>query len=421
MECLSAVAPTAIPKELGGFGVSTAMSLNWFKTIMLSEKRLSLPRRHQLMPTLYEVENHPLLEGREHVRKVYVGHMGTDKRSVKDYSDFEKTLKCPEGDVGDWERQGLLQMEAGDYLFLRDPAISDDAKDDVLAVMVTGSGHHSKDVLDALENATQAMLGERNQRSLDSTAFERTHCARKIQKKRCYSVGLAVQLSRRVVAPSASLAQDEANIQQYQHMVKDLVDSTSAMLLKVQDALPEGCLKAFAANAELTGQPGVGRKTEYATNSIQVNISAAGLSALDTRLVNQLGDFGSEHYDGRDSPDHFTTMFSNPDIPAYYKPGAFHILQLGVFVVLDKYVGVTFSGQRRHVGTAPTPPLGAPSEESAYRFNVVCYPKDGAVDGLSRFTLASLPGKKARKARKRRRKKDGNVSNSKGKAATEGK
>lgn len=86
-------------------------------------------------------------------------------------------------------------------------------------------------------------------------------------------------------------------------------------------------------------------------------------------------------------------MFSNPDIPDYYQPGGFHILQLGAYVILNKYVGVTFSGQRRHVGTAPTPPPGFPAIESAYRFNAVCYPKDAAVDGLSRFSLASLPGK----------------------------
>lgn len=86
-------------------------------------------------------------------------------------------------------------------------------------------------------------------------------------------------------------------------------------------------------------------------------------------------------------------MFSNPDIPAEYEPGAFHILQLGVFVVLRKFVGITFSGRRRHVGTAPTPPLGFSCVPYAYRFNVVWYPKEAAVDGNSRWTLASLPGK----------------------------
>lgn len=145
-----------------------------------------------------------------------------------------------------------------------------------------------------------------------------------------------------------------------------------------------------------------------------MNISAASLSAsgkyrqsthcfldqlpdfTDNRLASQLGDFGCEHYDGRDSPDHLTTMFANPDIPNDYNPGAFHILQLGAFAVLRKYTGITFSGQRRHIGTAPTPPSNNPAaiDAAAYRFNVVCYPKDAAVDGLSTFSLASLPAKK---------------------------
>lgn len=86
-------------------------------------------------------------------------------------------------------------------------------------------------------------------------------------------------------------------------------------------------------------------------------------------------------------------MFANPDIPNNYKSGSFHILQLGVFVVLEKHIGVTFSGRRLHMGTAPTPPPGCPSVPYAYRFNVVWYPKHASVDGRSRFTLASLPGK----------------------------
>lgn len=84
--------------------------------------------------------------------------------------------------------------------------------------------HHDDAVLNAHEEATQAMLGVPDRRTMSSTAFERTLCARKIRKKRCYSVGVAVQLSRRVVAPSASLAQDRTQIQQYQTMVERLLD-----------------------------------------------------------------------------------------------------------------------------------------------------------------------------------------------------
>lgn len=84
-------------------------------------------------------------------------------------------------------------------------------------------------------------------------------------------------------------------------------------------------------------------------------------------------------------------MFSNPDIPGSYQPGAFHILHLGVFPILEKYTGITFSGRRRHVGTAPTPSPGRKPAHSAYRLTIVHYPKASAVDGSSRFTLASLP------------------------------
>lgn len=158
--------------------------------------------------------------------------------------------------------------------------------------------HHDAQVLIAHERATQTMLGPEGERTVSSTAFERTGCARKIRKKRCYSVGVAVQLSRRVVAPTASLAQERPAIHEYQQMVEDLLDvrslhthssrgtdrhlisqSTSDMLLKVQEALPSECVEAYAANVELTGQPEVRRRNIYGTSSVQINISAAGLSA----------------------------------------------------------------------------------------------------------------------------------------------
>lgn len=51
------------------------------------------------------------------------------------------------------------------------------------------------------------------------------------------------------------------------------------MLLKVQEALPDACVEAFAANADLTAQPEVRKRNVYGTSSVQVNISAAGLTA----------------------------------------------------------------------------------------------------------------------------------------------
>lgn len=50
------------------------------------------------------------------------------------------------------------------------------------------------------------------------------------------------------------------------------------MLLNVQEALPEDVREAFIANSELTGQPGISNKDVLCTSSVQVNISAAGLT-----------------------------------------------------------------------------------------------------------------------------------------------
>jgi hypothetical protein len=61
------------------------------------------------MPEIYEVENHPLLDGVDHVGKVYVGYVGTDKSSVRDDFELERTLKCPQGGVDEWEAQGEEQ------------------------------------------------------------------------------------------------------------------------------------------------------------------------------------------------------------------------------------------------------------------------------------------------------------------------
>jgi hypothetical protein len=75
-----------------------------------SEIQVSLPRRHEGMPKVYQVENHPLLDGIAHVGKVYVGYMRTDKWSVKDCLVLEKGLACPKGDVAEWVAQGRIAV-----------------------------------------------------------------------------------------------------------------------------------------------------------------------------------------------------------------------------------------------------------------------------------------------------------------------
>lgn len=133
--------------------------------------------------------------------------------------------------------QGLLQLKRRDYLSLRD------AKEDVLDITVTGrcvtprvvlmrptdfrqlGREHHRSRAQIVKNfgiARQMMLGPRKTRTASSTAFERTPCTHKIQKKRCYPAGSEMQLSRRVITTSTPLAQKRENIRVHQTIVKIL-------------------------------------------------------------------------------------------------------------------------------------------------------------------------------------------------------
>jgi len=106
-----------------------------------------------------------------------------------------------------------------------------------------------------------------------------------------------------------------------------------------------------------------------------------------------MGEFGGEHRDELDSVGHYTTMTSLSRLPASYDPGRFFILYPGVYVTLNDYATVSFSGLRRHGGTAPYAPEGADDAEfeSAVRFAVINYPPQRQTGGNQRYALGTLP------------------------------
>lgn len=106
-----------------------------------------------------------------------------------------------------------------------------------------------------------------------------------------------------------------------------------------------------------------------------------------------MGEFGGEHRDQGDSAGHFTTMISLSRLPEGYDPGRFFILYPGLYITLDNFATVSFSGLRRHGGTAPYTPEGADDAdfESAVRFAVINYPPARQTGGNQRYALGSLP------------------------------
>jgi hypothetical protein len=79
-----------------------------------------------------------------------------------------------------------------------------------------------------------------------------------------------------------------------------------------------------------------------------------------------------------------------------YTPGFFFILELGVFILLDRHTSINFSGLRRHGGTpplcSPNPVNGKPAKlyKFAYRFVLIFYVEQDGIKGNTCSTFPSL-------------------------------
>jgi len=106
-----------------------------------------------------------------------------------------------------------------------------------------------------------------------------------------------------------------------------------------------------------------------------------------------MGTFGGPHRDTKDNAGYFTHMMAMSDLPSGYDSGRFFILFPGIFVSLDEFVCINFSGLRMHGGTPPIAPEGAdPIElEWAVRFVEIWYPPARQTSGDQRYALGGMP------------------------------
>lgn len=108
-----------------------------------------------------------------------------------------------------------------------------------------------------------------------------------------------------------------------------------------------------------------------------------------------MGDFGSTegHRDNKDSEGGLTCMISNSQLPPKYESGRFHLLGLGVFILLDHTMIMNFCGLNLHGGSPPIAPPGKKVAPHAYRMMCVCYPPTSMLSNTSTqiAPLASLP------------------------------
>lgn len=173
----------------------------------------------------------------------------------------------------------------------------------------------------------------------------------------------------------------------------------------------QDCLRDYH---ELLNAPSVGCLDNYLWPSWQLNIAPAQacdqgrphlvielvllemtLRIIEESLASALGFSGGAHSDIYDSAAGLSVMAVLSDLPEgkSWEPGRFHILTLGVYVVLQPFLLVFFTGRLRHGGTAPLQPPEDPDPLPpwAYRLTAIGYPSRRIVEGDVRHALAALP------------------------------
>ncbi|KAJ2918881.1 hypothetical protein MD484_g1557, partial [Candolleomyces efflorescens] len=343
------------------------------------------------MPVVLECQNHPLVPANVLVNRVRVMLLRTDKLSMEAAFRAESKMSAPRGPPSSWAAIGLLEVEDGDYVFLRDQVEQGRATDkqqvavhDVLAVAAAGSGIHDLVTLGAMKAATDALIGA----GLDGlTDFERTESAKQIGNSRCFSLATTVEKPKKLSAPAAAGKPTPSNAQ-YNRMVSEVLNAGSKMVVNILKTLPLEMQKATEGNRDVVNHPTAGCFDNYMAPNVQLNISSSAGGSKE--LKDDLGQFGEAHYDSSDHPAYMTVLLALPAGQTSNDAGYFHLLHLGVYTKLVPYRGLVFSGRRKHVGTPPEHTLSTGAlGKKEFRINAVFYPSKISVNGQGRYSMGS--------------------------------
>ncbi|KAF6764197.1 hypothetical protein DFP72DRAFT_799814 [Ephemerocybe angulata] len=350
------------------------------------EEIVSLPNRDRRLPVIYEAFNHPF-DLVQNGGRTFIIKMNTHPAAMNEAAMFERSMEVPQGQLPELEAAGLLQMNKGDFLLGRDLSSTNPEKDLVIAWVV---GRESIDpvLMKKLEDAIKKALGKRNTRTPTKVYMEDGASPVGKPTNRSYNIAVGVERPKVAIAPQANLKNGVST--PFKECAQDLSKAITPVAMANFEVIPQSLQDKIRERSEILGLPHIGHSGNYAYHTIQCNISAAKNGAL---LVHQLGTVGGAHFDNHDSPGHYSNMVTHCDLPHGWNPGYFHLLALGVFVILENGLGFNFQGNRKHGGSGPFAPDDAAEDVPwAYRFAGICYPPAEMVGQECRYRLAALGG-----------------------------
>ncbi|KAK7027642.1 hypothetical protein R3P38DRAFT_2939430 [Favolaschia claudopus] len=396
--------PSSPPRIMAGrrAGGTTAPSAG------ANETTTNWKQRDPTLEKLFIVPNHPL---RAHVPggTTYVYLQDTSQAGLAATWALEKDREIPSGTLQELLASGQLQLFERDAVFSRSIQGSGRPEDDHAQVWVTGGRVITREMNQAFDDARDEFLGPRSLRTrtraqkprndkgnvvqgpaTGGIAYERTKICKSVQPPaRCYTFGPSAETPRSIVAPVASAKMETETVEADAAGRRRLLMAAGAIADAAMREAPLHVQEHLKQIASLVNVPMIGVANNYAYATGQVNVATAkrprnnkkkpGKKAKGPTLAADMGFFGDAHEDRKDELAHYSHMSANSDLPDddNYTPGFFFILQLGVFILLDRHTSINFSGLRRHGGT---PPLC-----------VIFYPPSRMMDGTARWTLGAMP------------------------------
>ncbi|KAK7692693.1 hypothetical protein QCA50_004326 [Cerrena zonata] len=354
---------------------------NQFAHIFHDLEKIVINNCHPALPMLYR----------------WKGHSETDKHPMhhklaKKLESIHKDI--PQGPLSKMKELGLQQMKRGDWLFARDLYAGGDAKDDLVQAFVPQDGHICRTTLDEVERAKQKALGPRESRirKVGSLPVEQYEDGTPIQSvcssERCYPLGVTYEKQTVYSAPNANSKIKNSKENDGTRLRMEVLKTTTQVYLEGWEEAPEHMWDTIADMTDMLAMPHIGSPENKWCSSVQLNIAQPRRYDSMEGLVEQRF-FGGIHRDLGNLICSMSGMVSLSDHPRNYQGGHFHLISLGIYVVLDQIDIFYFVGHHLHSGMPPLAPEGEEEiKDWAYCCIVIFYPSSKMISGSTQVFMA---------------------------------
>jgi len=389
----------------------------------------SSTNRNAILPSFLVYRNHPLQRNRDGIALVYES---TPEELLSKYSKLSEHRIPMSVNHQELYEDGFLHLQPNMAIFYRNLHLSQDPKDDLLKVWVTDErslrSSHGHDI-ERLDQLRDELLGP--DESLEGgrkggTALERSGRGDgNLQGSRCNTYGNSKESVRNIAHPSGNMScssaapgaapganEDKSMLKTLSSVLKvccivysftylstnTLLQHSVCLAVCALMSAPDEWIELQKSRWEVNNLPAMGDDCNTGFFSqLQINLAGAEEHESVHGLEKNLGRAGCPHTDCHDCPQSFTSMFAMGNLDKYdIHPGMFFFLELGVYVELQNYRLVQFSGLHLHGGSPPRAAPGKEVPKEATRLVNINYPNDGILSGSEVPSVLGLTGARSR-------------------------